>query len=79
MSRLKRILSKVLNIPEESIGDETSPAKVESWDSFNALLIVSELESSYSISFTMEEVTGVKCVADIKRQLIRHGIHESEI
>ena len=79
MKRLKTILSDVLNIPEEQITDETSPDNSESWDSFNGLMMVTELESNYNVSFTMEEITGVTCVADIKKSLKKHGISENEI
>ena len=74
MKRLKAILSKVLDIGEGSITDNMSPHNVESWDSFNGLLLVSELEKEFNVKFTMDEVTSVKCVADIKNTLKRHGI-----
>lgn len=74
MKRLKAILSKVLEIEEDKINDETSPNNVEMWDSFNGLLLVSELENSFKVKFTMEEVTSVKCVKDIKEVLERHGV-----
>lgn len=79
MRRLKKILSHVLQIPEEQINEQTSPDNTESWDSFNGLMIVSELESNYNVSFTMGEIAGVKCVADIKKSLKNHGIDENEI
>lgn len=74
MNRLKTILSKVLEIEEDKINDELSPADVETWDSFNGLILVSELEDGFKIKFTMEEVTSVKCVRDIKETLKRHGV-----
>ena len=79
MSKLKKIISNVLNIPEANITDETSPDNTESWDSFNALMLVAELESSYNVAFTMEEIIEVKCVADIKKSLEKHGIEKNEI
>lgn len=74
MSRLKRILSKVLRIPENQINNETSPDNTETWDSFNGLMIVSELENEFNMKFTMNEVMSVKCVQDIKEVLKNHGI-----
>lgn len=78
MERLKAILSRVLEIEEDSITDETSPDNVESWDSFNALVLVSELEKSFNVKFTMDEVIATKCVKDIKDSLTRHGIRLEE-
>lgn len=74
MHRLKAILSNVLEISEDEITGEMSPDTVESWDSFNGLVLVSELESKFNVKFTMDEVTAVKCVNDIKNSLIKHGV-----
>ena len=74
MNRLKAILSKVLGIKPDSITDKTSPDNVESWDSFNGLMLVSELEKEFNVKFTMEEVVSVKHVKDIKESLKRHGV-----
>jgi acyl carrier protein len=74
MKRLKAILSEVLDINESDINEETSPDDVESWDSFNGLILVSALENGFNVKFTMEEITSVKCVGDIKKALEKHGV-----
>lgn len=74
MKRLKAILSKVLGIEEKAINDRTSPENVESWDSFNGLMLVSELENAFNVKFTMEEVEKAKSVKDIKEALKKHGV-----
>lgn len=78
MKSLKSILSKVLEIEEDKINDELTPDDVETWDSFNGLILVSELENNFKIKFTMEEVTSVKCVKDIKEVLKRRGVTLNE-
>ena len=78
MKRLKQILSKVLEIDEDQITEETSPDNVETWDSFNGLMLVSELENVFNVKFTMDEVTAVKCVKDIKEALKKHGVQLDE-
>jgi len=74
MKRLNKILSRLFNIEVNTINDQTSPENVESWDSFNGLMLVSELENEFKVRFTMDEVTSVKCVKDIKESLKRHGV-----
>ena len=74
MKRLKSILSKTLEIEESRITDSMTPGDVETWDSFNALLLVTELESVFNIKFTIDEVTSVKCVGDIRKALQNHGV-----
>ena len=73
MSLLNPVLSKVLGIPENEIADHLTPDDVPGWDSFNALILVSELEAKFRVKFTFAEVTGVQCVGDIKTILRKHG------
>ena len=70
MGRLEEILKEILKIDE--VNDDTSPKNTKTWDSFNALMIVSKLEEEYDTSFTMTEVNGVMSVADIRRVLEKH-------
>ncbi len=72
--KLLNLLSKVLDIGPDSISDATSPENTESWDSYNALVLVSELEGEFHVSFGMDEIYAVKCVGDIKAALKRHGV-----
>ena len=71
---VKMILSKVFSIPESEINDKSGPENIESWDSFNGLVLVDELENHFKIKFSISEITDVKTVADIKRHLQNHNI-----
>lgn len=73
MKKLHEMLSRVLGIPENEIQDHLTPNDVPGWDSFNALMLVSELEAGFNVKFTSAEVTGVKCIGDIKKILTHHG------
>jgi acyl carrier protein len=68
------IVAKVFSIPESKISDESSPENIESWDSFNGLVLVDELETHFKVKFTISEITDVKNVADIKRHLKNHNV-----
>lgn len=74
MKRLKILLAKILNVEDGSINENTSPENVATWDSFNGLLIASQLEDEFKVKFTMEEVTSVKNVGDIIKALNKHGV-----
>ena len=74
MQRLKGVLSKVLRISPSEITDETSPRTIETWDSFQALTLISELEVAFNVHFSMEDVLSVQNVGDIKACLKKHGI-----
>ena len=72
--KLYNIISKVFSVPISEINDESSPETIESWDSFNGLILVDELESNFNIKFTVSEIIDVKNVKDIKRHLNNHGV-----
>ena len=74
MKKLKSILSKILEIQEQEINDNTSPQNVASWDSYNSLLIISEIEEEFKVKFSLEEVLKIKGVKDIKALLNKKGI-----
>lgn len=69
------IIAKVFSIPESDVNDDSSPENIESWDSFNGLVLVDELESYFKVKFTISEITNVKNVSDIKKYLKSHGVN----
>lgn len=63
-----------MGVPVSQINDQSGPGTIESWDSFNGLVLVDELESEFKVKFTFDETLDVKTVADIKRHLQNHGV-----
>ena len=72
--RLYELISKVMNVPADSITDNSGPDSVESWTSFKGYVLLYELETEFHVKFTIDEAMDVKKVADIKRHLSNHGI-----
>tara|TARA_A100001037_G_scaffold272620_1_gene268916 strand:+ start:538 stop:771 length:234 start_codon:yes stop_codon:yes gene_type:complete len=68
------IIAKVFSIPESEVNDQSGPENIESWDSFNGLILVDELENHFKIKFSISEITDVTTVADIKRHLKNHNV-----
>ena len=75
---LYKIISRVFSISESEISDESGPKTIESWDSFNGLVLVDELENHFNVKFTISEIIDVKNVADIKRHLKNHNVDIDE-
>jgi len=73
MERLKELVARVLAIEEEELNDNSSPDNISSWDSFNGLMLVSELEKNFDVKFTMDEVISITKFNDIKECLKKHG------
>ena len=74
VEKLYEIISKIMDVPASEINDESSPETIESWDSFNSLLLADELESEFNISFSLEEIIDSPNVATIKNHLKNHGV-----
>jgi len=72
------IVAKVFSMSENDVNDESGPENIESWDSFNGLILVDELENNFNIKFSISEITDVKTVADIKRHLKNHNVSVNE-
>ena len=75
LKKFNKLLMDTLGLSEEEISDNLGPDDVEAWDSFNGLVIASELESLFNLKFTTEEVTGVKNVGDMKSVMRKHNIN----
>jgi acyl carrier protein len=75
---LYEIISKVMGVSIDQINDQSSPETIEKWSSFNALVLVDQLETEYEIKFTLDEITDVRNVSDIKKYLKNHGVNLDE-
>jgi len=76
LKKLKTLVAEVLGIEESIINNDSSPENIESWDSFNALMLVTDLEKNFNLKFTTEEIVSVKNFKDIVDSLKRHKISE---
>ena len=74
VEKLYEIIANIMDVPASEINDESSPETIESWDSFNSLLLADELESEFNISFSLEEIIDSPNVATIKNHLKNHGV-----
>lgn len=67
-------IARIMNVPVSRINDESSPQTIETWDSFHGLVLLDDLEATFNIKFTLDEVITIKTVADIKKNLQNHGV-----
>jgi len=72
------IIAKVMNISIDSINDQSSPESISTWTSFKGYVLLYELETQFKVKFTIDEVTDVKNISDIKRHLKNHGVNFDE-
>jgi len=72
--KLYQIISKVFNVDNSKIDDETSPENLEEWDSFNFYVLLDEIENEFNIKFDLDETLEIKKVGDFKKIFQKHGV-----
>lgn len=78
MSKITEVFSHVLGIPEEKVTDDLSPQNESSWDSLNAIILITELEHAFGIQFGYDEAMQVKNVGDARRLIASKGKNPDE-
>jgi len=73
MKKLNEILSRVFDLNEDKINDNISKENTEEWDSFNHLLLISEIEKSLGINFSISEVEEIKDYKILKQLIKEKG------
>ncbi|MGO8673076.1 MAG: acyl carrier protein [Capsulimonadaceae bacterium] len=73
-TRLATVLSAVLEIPVEQVGENTSPDTVATWDSMRAMTLVVSLEEEFGVQFTDHEILEMANYSLIKLTLQEKGV-----
>jgi acyl carrier protein len=62
---IKRVMSDILNIPEEQITEDTASDNTDGWDSANHIQLIIALEEEFSIAFDVKEFEAMLSYTDI--------------
>ena len=73
MEQLKKIVAKVLNVDELKVDDNLTMDNAEQWDSFNHLLLISEIEKDMGVKFSIQEVEKIKSFKDLSEVVGNKG------
>ena len=65
--RITEIVSKVLLLDADDVSDSLRRKDYEPWDSMAHLILVSEIENEFGISFDDDEVVDIWTVGDLRR------------
>ena len=52
-------MSLVFNVPQECITDESSPATIEQWDSFQHMTLIITIEENFGVRFDEMQIAGL--------------------
>ena len=77
-NKLYSIISKVMNVPESEISDQSGPETIKVWDSLNLYMLIDDIETEFNVKFILEEILETKNVGDFKKQLKKHGVDINE-
>ena len=71
-NKLYSIISKVMNVPESEINDQSGPETIKAWDSLSLYMLIDDIETEFNVEFVLEEILGIKNVGHFKKLLVNH-------
>lgn len=73
-NKLKRIMSNIFSISEETVDENSSMDTIENWDSLQHLNLILAIEQEFKVSLSTDEVVQMVNFKVIKSTLQRKGI-----
>lgn len=70
--KMSEICKDVFDDDSLVVTESTMAADVEAWDSLTHLSLVNELEETFEVAFTLNEVTGSKNLGELLNALMKH-------
>jgi acyl carrier protein len=71
---LKQVFAKVLRVPADEIGAQSSTKTTRNWDSLRHVELVVAIEEKYGISFSASEVFALTSVQGFVDMLARKNV-----
>jgi acyl carrier protein len=71
-TRLRQILSDVLDIDPEQISDAFSRDDESGWDSMAHLRLITAVEQAFGIKLTMKEIEEIRSYGDLRNRVAAH-------
>lgn len=71
---LLTLIAGTLGIPPAEVTEASDMTNTRKWDSLRQVMLMTELETSYGIELTDEQMTEANSVAKIRAVLTQHGV-----
>ena len=71
---LMTLIAGTLGIPPAEVTEISDMTNTRKWDSLRQVMLMTELETSFGIELTDEEMTAATSVAKIREVLRGHGV-----
>lgn len=72
--KLREIAAKVLLLRESEVNDEISRKDAEAWDSLAHLMLINEIEATFEVSFSDDDIVKIDTIGDLKDKLRKLGV-----
>lgn len=72
--RLRATVSAILNVPVESVNDQSSSDTIDTWDSLNHINLVTALEQEFGITLPADSLADTQSVGRLKAILAASGV-----
>lgn len=60
--KVKEIVAQVMEVPVDSVCEDSSPDTIEEWDSLKHMNLVLALEQSFGVTFSEEQIAEIVSV-----------------
>lgn len=64
LDQVQQIFRKVFNMPQMIIEANTSSEHIREWDSMHHVLLITEMEQTFGIEFTIDDLLTIRTVGD---------------
>lgn len=71
---LLSIVSEVFGLPRTLVNDDLTMQNTKEWDSFNHLLLISEVEKRFNVKFTISEMQEIRTVSAIIEKIEHYAV-----
>jgi acyl carrier protein len=68
------VIAGTLGVRPADINEESDMANTKKWDSLRHVMLMTELETNFSIELTDEQMTEATSVSKIREVLATHGV-----
>jgi acyl carrier protein len=65
VEQLRSLTAEVLGVDESEITDDSSSKTLPQWSSFNHLTLMSSVEETFGLTFSMQEMTDLQTFRDL--------------
>ncbi len=72
LAKIQEICRDVFDDEELIISEATTSADVASWDSLTHLSLINEIEETFNVAFTLDEVTASKNIGELLNAIEKH-------